>query len=168
MKINYMLNLLILVISWLIGIDCIAQSTTDDNIPGGGKFLGYNGAGIDLEFRTNNVTRMQLMETGNSTINGNVINRSGFLGLSPDASLFNLGVNSPFSLLHLNGDNIGQGPQTGGYRSWMRYGIVFTHNRDLMYIGMKRVGLNDVTDAVIGWGDNGPRNRSYLRGKATA
>jgi hypothetical protein len=27
---------------------------------------------------------------------------------------------------------------------------------------------NDVTDAVVAWGDNGPRNRSYLRGKATA
>jgi hypothetical protein len=48
---------------------------------------------------------MQLMQTGNSTINGFNVNRSGFLGLSQDATLFTLGVNSPFSLLHLNGDN---------------------------------------------------------------
>jgi uncharacterized coiled-coil protein SlyX len=131
-----------------------AQSTSNNNNTGANKYLGYNGA-QNLEFRTNNITRMQLMETGNSTINGNVINRSGFLGLSQDPTFFSSGIASPFSLLHLNGDNIGQGPQTSGYRSWMRYGLTFTHNRDLMYIGMKRVGLNDVTDAVIGWADNG-------------
>jgi hypothetical protein len=50
----------------------------------------------------------------------------------------------------------------------MRYGITYTHNRDLMYVGQRRTTGNDVTDAVVAWGDNGPRNRSYLRVKATA
>lgn len=35
----------------------------------------------------------------------------------------------------------------------MRYGITFTHNRDLMYVGQRSNGL-DITDAVIAWADN--------------
>jgi hypothetical protein len=119
---KHFINIL-LVISSLLSIlnEALAQSTSGNNNTGFGKYLGYNGA-QNLEYRTNNTTRMQLMQTGNSTINGFNVNRSGFLGLSPDATLFTLGVNSPFSLLHLNGDNIGQGPQTGGYRDCLPAG----------------------------------------------
>lgn len=53
------------------------QSTSGNNNTAAGKYLGYNGA-QDLEFRTNNTTYMQLMQNGNSTINGFNIDRSGF------------------------------------------------------------------------------------------
>lgn len=131
------------------------QSSTANNIPGGGKFLGYNagGTGGDIDFRTNNVNRMRLMQSGNSTINGYNVNRSGFLGLSQEPAFFTSGVQSPYSLLHLNGNNGGNNPQQLGYRDWMRYGIVFTHNRDLMYVGPRSNGT-DITDAVIAWADN--------------
>lgn len=132
-----------------------AQSTSGNNNIGFGKFLGYNNA-QNLEFRTNNTTRMQLMQNGNSNINGFNVNRSGFLGLSQDPGFFTGGPASPFSLLHLNGDNGAGNAQQAGYRDWMRYGITFTHNNDLMYIGPRKVGGNDVTDAVIAWADNSP------------
>ncbi|MFN2430543.1 MAG: hypothetical protein ABR574_11035, partial [Cryomorphaceae bacterium] len=73
-----------------------AQSSSANNNPGGGKFLGYD-AGQNLEFRTNNTTRMQMMQNGNSAINGFNIDRSGFLGLSQDPNFFTGGVASPFS-----------------------------------------------------------------------
>jgi len=136
-----------------------AQSTSGNNNTGANKFLGFNGA-QNLEFRTNNTTRMQLMQNGNSTINGFNIDRSGFLGLSQDPGFFTGGAASPFSLLHLNGDNGTGNGQELGYRDWMRYGITFTHNRDLMYIGPRKVGAEDVTDAVIAWADNSPGSPS--------
>lgn len=37
------------------------QSTSDNNGTGLGKYLGYNGA-QDLDFKTNNILRLQLME----------------------------------------------------------------------------------------------------------
>jgi hypothetical protein len=78
---------------------------TGDNFVAFGKFLGYNGAGLDLDFRTNNVDRMRLMETGNSTINGYTVPVGGHLGLSLDPTFFGTGVSGrqPCSLLHLNG-----------------------------------------------------------------
>lgn len=126
------------------------QSSTADNIPGIGKFLGYN-AGQNLDFRTNNITRMRLMETGVNTLEGYTYNHDGFLMLSMDPNGFNY---KPFSLLHLNGlGNHSWGPQTFGYRDWMKAGIIFTHNRDFMYVGPMSNGL-DKTDAVIAWADN--------------
>lgn len=103
--------------------EALAQTTAPDNNPGTGRYLGFN-AGQNLEFRTNNTTRMQMMQNGNSTINGFGVNRSGFLGLSQDPNFFTGGVATPFSLLHLNGDNAGANPQQTGYRDWMRHGMV--------------------------------------------
>ena len=144
-----------------------AQSTSGNNNTGANKFLGYNGA-QNLEFRTNNTTRMQMMQNGFSNINGFNIDRSGFLGLSQDPNFFTGGPASPFSLLHLNGDNNAGAAQQLGYRNWMRYGITFTHNQDLMYIGPRRNDADDVTDAVIAWADNtqfsqnGPDNLVFM------
>ncbi|MFN2431120.1 MAG: hypothetical protein ABR574_13970, partial [Cryomorphaceae bacterium] len=96
------------------------------------------------------------------------IDRSGFLGLSQDPNFFTGGVASPFSLLHINGDNNTAAAQQLGYRAWMRYGITFTHNQDLMYIGPRRNDADDVTDAVIAWADNtqfsqnGPDNLVFM------
>ena len=53
------------------------QSTNGNNNPASGAFIGFNGA-QDLDFKTNNTTYMQLMQNGNSTINGFNIDRSGF------------------------------------------------------------------------------------------
>ncbi|MFT7078909.1 MAG: hypothetical protein ACJAZC_000437 [Cryomorphaceae bacterium] len=133
------------------------QSTSGNNNPGFGNFLGYNGA-QDLDFRTNNIDRMRLMETGNTTIDGYTVPAGGHLGLSLTPSFFGTTGTSrvPYSLLHLNGfQNNAGGPQAAGYRDWMRPGIVFTHNADLMYIGPKvGPGGQDITDAVISWSDN--------------
>lgn len=151
----------------LLSFESSAQATVASNNTGAGRYLGFN-AGQNLEFRTNNVIRMQLMQTGNTTINGNPINRSGFLGLSTAPSFFTSGsIQSPFSLLHLNGDNPSGAPETLGYRPWMRTGIVYTHNNDIMYIGPRAISP-DVTDAVIAWGDNstesqfGPDNLTFI------
>lgn len=123
------------------------QVTNDNNNPSAGAFVGFN-AGQDLDFRTNNINRMRLMQTGNVNVNQGAFANSGFLSLSTDPAYI-----TPWSLLHLNGDNVGNGPYSNGHRNWMRYGLLFTHNRDLMYVGPKSNGT-DVTDAVIGWGDN--------------
>jgi len=61
----------------------VSQSTSGNNNTGVGKFLGYNGA-QSLDFRTNNINRMRLMETGTAMIDGYAIDNSGFLGLSTD------------------------------------------------------------------------------------
>jgi hypothetical protein len=135
----------------------LGQVTIDNNNPFPGSFLGWNGA-QDLDFRTNNINRMRLMETGTATIDGYNIDYDGHLGLSLTPSFFGTGLVSdvPFSLLHLNGfNNNANGPQQLGYRDWMRPGIIFTHNSDMMYVGPKvGPGGTDVTDAVIGWADN--------------
>lgn len=49
----------------------------NDNGAPPGSYLGWDHP-RDLEFRTNNTTYMQLMQNGNSTINGFNIDRSGF------------------------------------------------------------------------------------------
>lgn len=71
----------IILLSLLFNHQMLAQSSSANNNPGGEKFLGYD-AGQNLEFHTNNTTRMQMMQTGNSNINGFNIARGGFLGLS--------------------------------------------------------------------------------------
>jgi hypothetical protein len=139
-------------------IPAIAQSTGNNNT-GINKFLGYNGA-QNLEFRTNNINRMQLTQDNTATINGFTVNNSGFLGLSANPGFFN--TFTPYALLHLNGVNPLGNPQQDGYRAWMRHGIVSTHNQDLMFIGQK-ANDDDVTDAVIAWADNGVGFFSHKR-----
>lgn len=144
-----------------------AQATVADNLPIIGRYLGFSG-GLNLEFRTNNITRMQLMQSGTSVVNGYTIDRSGFLGLSTQPNFFTTGAASPFALLHLNGDNPLGFPESLGYRPWMRHGVVYTHNQDIMYVGPRRVGADDRTDAVIAWEDNssasqfGPDNLTFI------
>lgn len=150
-------RIIVLIVSTMLSILCTkksdAQITGLNNNTLFGAFVGFNGA-QDLEFRTNDITRMQLMQTGSSLINTYTVNTSGNLGLSADPTFFTTGLETPFSLLHLNGDNFLGSPQQSGFRGWMRYGIVSTHNQDLMFIGQKR-NSDDVTDAVIAWADNG-------------
>ena len=104
----------------MIFTEAFAQATGNNN-PVPGKFLGLNGP-QNLEFRTNNTTRMQMMQNGFSNINGFNIDRSGFLGLSQDPNFFTGGAASPFSLLHLNGDNNAGAAQQLGYRNCLPAG----------------------------------------------
>jgi hypothetical protein len=74
-------------------VETSAQST-GNNLPAPGKHLGFSGP-QNLEFRTNNSTRMQLMQNGNSNINGFSIDRSGFLELGRNSAFITVG---PMSL----------------------------------------------------------------------
>ncbi|MBK9286067.1 MAG: tail fiber domain-containing protein [Sphingobacteriaceae bacterium] len=106
-------------------------------------------AGIDRAMFNPNVTNI---------INGQpAIPRNGFLGVGNPLFFMppSFSGTGPFSVLHLNGDNSPiNGPQQAGYRNWMHYGIVSTHNRDLMFMGQRSNGAYDVTDAVFAWADN--------------
>jgi len=92
--------LILLLVSSLV---VVGQSTTDNNVPAGNKFLGYNAGGIDLDFKTNNITRMRLMQSNINTVDNYTFLCSGFLGMSIDPNFFT--QSKPFSLLHLHGLN---------------------------------------------------------------
>ncbi len=145
-----MKNLSLIILGFIIPIFAISQTTVPNNTPFSGAYLGWSGA-QNLDFKTNSIPRMQLMQTSTYTVDSYTFDNSGFLGLSTDPHFF--GPFEPYSLIHLNGDNQGSGPQQWGYRPWMTPGITFTHNRDFMYIGPYAHGL-DHTDAVIAWADN--------------
>jgi hypothetical protein len=138
------------------------------------KFLGT----IDntpIPFRTFNRERMRLYNNvatvitpGGAPGNTYTNNQLGFLGLGVDVNFFSgTAAKGPYSLLHLNGNNV-FGPQQTGNRSWMRYGLTFTHNNDLMYVGPRALPEgSDLTRAVIAWSDNddgfyGPDDFSFL------
>lgn len=142
---------LIIVLTILcVPILSFSQTTAPTNNPTNGAFLGWNGA-QNLDFKTNNTTRMRLTQNDINMVDNYLFLCSGFLGLSIDPNFFNQA--KPFSMLHLHGLNNPLGPQPWGYRDWMVAGITFTHNQDFMYIGPKANGI-DKTDAVIAWADN--------------
>jgi len=89
--------LVIIIIYFFSSNNCLGQAT-GDNFPVAGKFLGYNGAGIDLDFRTNNINRMQLMESSTNTVDGYFYDNSGFLGISQDPAFFTSKISTSFSL----------------------------------------------------------------------
>jgi len=92
------------------------------------------------------------------------VNTSGYLLLGPNTPS-QLGGNiydvnrGAFSLLHLNGiqNSITGGgfAQELGYRPWMKTGITYTGNNDLMYMGVRALAPGqDQTEMVISWADN--------------
>ena len=128
----------------LISTSMFAQWFTSGNVVTTGQYLGSNN-NMHLEFRTNNVRRMRLMENGSATINTGLqtVNYNGFLGLSADPAYWtsSLSPQAPVSLLHLVGVYVpalgtGGGHSLWGYRPWMRDGIVFS-NHDLGFIGLR-------------------------------
>ncbi|MCZ4409041.1 hypothetical protein O3Q51_09490 [Cryomorphaceae bacterium 1068] len=66
---KHFIKYIVYFLSFLSFSEVSGQSTTDNNVPVAGKYLGYNGPG-DLDLRTNNINRMRLMKTGNTTISG--------------------------------------------------------------------------------------------------
>jgi Chaperone of endosialidase len=90
------------------------------------------------------------------------VNTSGYLLLGEDnptqfggGSIY--GSKGAFSLLHLNG---AQSPsavftQEFGYRPWMKTGITFTGNTDLMYLGVRTLTTApEQSEMLVSWSDN--------------
>ena len=95
------------------------------------------------------------------------VNTSGYLLLGQNnptqpggASPLLYNAKGAFSLLHLNGPQStipGAGfTQEFGYRPWMKTGITFTGNNDLMYFGVRALpsAPQDQTEMVVSWSDN--------------
>jgi len=122
------INLSIILVFWMVSQTTFGQTTHLGNDPLApvGSFLGWNHA-RDLNFNTNNINRMRLMQTGNVNVNQGAFAQDGFLSLSSNPSYL-----TPWTLLHLNGDNAGAGPYSNGHRNWMRYGLSITCNGDFM------------------------------------
>jgi len=113
---------------FLFGSSTLKSQSFDWNTSGntliGTGILG-NSANFDILFRTDGVNRMQLMETGTTTIDGYSIDYDGHLGLSLTPAFFGTGTGSaiPYSILHLNGTgNNAGGPQQFGYRDCLPAG----------------------------------------------
>ena len=120
---------------------------------------------------TNGVNRTKLNGTFNAatqyTIEGygtaQGVNTSGYLLLGQDGqtqngnpSLFN--SKGAFSMLHLNGvqnTNGGGFVQEFGFRPWMKTGVTFTGNNDLMYFGIRALSAGqDLSEMGVTWSDN--------------
>ncbi|WP_306640588.1 hypothetical protein [Sanyastnella coralliicola] len=142
-KIKYLLCLSVILLTTQVAE---AQWQTGGNFVGPTDVLGSNNS-EPVSMITDGDPHLRLMDNGNITVNTYTYNRNGFLGLSQDPTFFNLGLQSPFTQLHLNGNNPNGFPEQLGFRDWMRYGILFTHNQDMMYVGPRRIG-DDVTDGV--------------------
>ena len=143
-----------------------AQSTTNNNVwtPTPFKYLGFDATnGVNpLFFRTNALNRMKI--NGNVTygINGYpTAAYNGYMLLGVNNNSMSGGANiytdkGAFSMLHLNG--IGSEYQEFGYRPWMHNGITFTSNRDMAYIGQRKLSTDpneeDITELSISWSDN--------------
>lgn len=125
---------------------------------------------------TNGINRMKLNGTLNYNINGFNAARDGYLWLGPNAPIAGGGTyynnKGAFSMLHLNGTTTLAAIELG-YRPWMKTGITFTENSDMMYVGRKSSGnspsTSDQTDAIISWSDDvsgppyyGPDNLRFL------
>lgn len=145
--------------SMLMGLSQLRAQNWSTSLNGTTPLFFGTAAGNNypLRFYTFGNERMYLNQdlTNNINSQGNMA-RNGYLGLgrnfTPSFSWNN--TTGPYSLLHLNGDD-GTFMQQFGYRNWMKNGITFTANDDIMFVGPKRVGANDVTNAVFAWGDNG-------------
>jgi hypothetical protein len=154
----------------LLRISSYAQWSTSLNFVGVGQaaFLGTN-TPYPLRIYTDNENRMHINQNISNVINSQPsIARNGYVGIGRNqtpATIWN--SPGPISLLHLNGDE-GSVMGTQGYRNWMRNGITITSNSDLMFMGPRRRGADDITDAVFGWADNpagpgiGPDNMLFV------
>jgi len=136
------------------------------NNPSTTNFLGTTNT-QPLRIQTQSAFRMK--------INPNISYQVNLLGTQPKNGFTLIGPNTSngsgtgslydnswgaFSLLHLNGD--GQFVEEWGYRNWMRTGITFTGNRDLAYMGLRKLSTNeqeeDMTETTIAWTDNNGSN----------
>lgn len=174
----------------LFGVSALAQQSPTNNAPSGAAASGQNNqqfwsrAGNNnsvgqnnifgtlwnspIYTVTNGVNRMKLNGDISYTINGLAGNRNGFLLLTnnPSAASWGAGLSpmnssnfGAYALFHLIGDD-SPNVQEGGYRNWMRNGILLSNNYDAGFVGIRKMpnitspGGDDVSDFVINWSDN--------------
>jgi hypothetical protein len=142
-----------------------AQVSVANNNPTTGDFVGCDFLnGIPLEIRHDAGDQpIGMYSTGDAnpevfltpTLTG--IDYGGYYPFTYDAS-GNLGVGTGFSMtfppltkLHI-GDN-GTNP-TGGFRDWMKSGLMNTEGTDGMYVGLKDEGSPGSYSAILNWSDN--------------
>lgn len=135
---------------------------------GGNNLIG-NGSNIfgtlwnsPIYTQTAGVNRMKLNGNFSYLINGYNTQHNGYLLLGINNNSLAAGGGSiytnkgAFSMLHLNGT--GSVYQEYGYRPWMDAGITMTANKDLSYIGLRKLSTNplqeDITETVFLWSDN--------------
>jgi hypothetical protein len=96
---------------------------------------------------TYGINRTCLNGTLNPTIINNAsIDASGFFGIGPNGYF---AINSPWSMLHLEGPNNTSYPGAG-WRRWMHTGAFMKENSDAMYVGMQQQPDTDNrSDAMI-------------------
>lgn len=161
MRTKNFLKHLMLGATFLTAGNVVGQSTTPGNVANlNTDFLGWNTNAANnfplvvkhelnqpIQFRTDNVLRMRLMETLTGQTIGSYTNEtlSGNLGLG----VFGGTVARPFSMIHLNNG----GTQFSGYRPWHRAGMTITQGSDLGWIGLKNEG-GDLNHFTIAWADN--------------
>src|SRR6218665_1937070 len=109
----------------------------------------YTGA---AQYPINGYTSANGVNTSGYLLLGNNTQTQGFLG-----NIYQ--TKGAFSLLHLNGvqNSITGGgfTQEYGYRPWMKTGITFTGNNDLMYFGVRQlVPGQDQSEMLVSWSDN--------------
>ncbi len=116
---------------------------------------------------TTGVNRMKLNGDITYPVNGYTGLRNGYLLLGSNGNSISDGQSlytqkGAFSLLHLNGERQSGAIQEFGYRPWMQTGITLTDNRDLSYIGLRKLSTNanegDITETVFAWSDNAGNN----------
>ncbi|MBK8581344.1 MAG: hypothetical protein IPL86_05750 [Flavobacteriales bacterium] len=104
-----------------------------------------------MKFHTNSLERMRLSPTlTGQTINGYTgLDLSGFLCIGQYSGASN-SVQQAYTLLHLN--EFGINP--GGYRPWMRVGMLATRGSDMSYFGLRTDPQGATNNTVVAWCDN--------------
>lgn len=143
---------------------------------GSGNVFGTQN-NIDIDVITNNVQRMIINGAKTPTINGVVVNTTGYVGIGTPPAVIppwncTAGQTGPWSLLHLQGPNNTPFPAAGaGWRPWMKTGTFTVENTDAMYVGLKNEFILNGTnrsDAIINWSDDpnvgggGPDNLRFI------
>jgi hypothetical protein len=145
----------------IIGIYAYNQNWTFPGNPGTPESKLGTTNQFPMRVITQNALRMYINPNVTTSVNGQpALARNGFVGIGFNHGITNNNWNDvlgnpsggPLSLLHLSGPE-GTEMGTGGFRNWMRSGITFTANHDLMYVGPRANAL-DRTDAMFVWGDN--------------
>jgi hypothetical protein len=101
---------------------------------------------------TSGLPRTKLNGNLTTTVNSVTKSFAGYFGISP-FGFFNSSINTPYSMLHLDGPNNVPQFGGGGWRQWMNTGTFMRENSDAMYVGLMEVGSNR-SDAIINWSDD--------------
>ncbi len=140
-----------------------AQVTTPANQPfGTGDFVGWDNtvtgdplmirhdADQPIQFFTDGLEQMRLLNPETYTIGSFLMNRTGLL-LGRVSQFYTEGAPGPYSLLHIAADQ--DNAQQASFRPWMGVGLTLTGNADHSYFGQKVGEQLDYTDVVLHWSD---------------